>query len=194
MAVERRRCPAVFVPDSLANNAQMRQATTRLVIGTSGKGLYEFANEAARWVARSGIADGLLTLFCRYSSASLLITQNAAPAVQRDLLAWLEGAVPEGAGFEHNDEGPDDMPTHIGSMLTGASVQVLVASGRMLLGTWQGLFLAEHRAAPHKRQVAAHLLGERGRVEKPEVGVEGDEGDTVSPKLVPVSPLVSGGY
>ncbi len=138
----------------------MQQAISSFTVPTRGKRLYEFTDEAARWIAGSGIGSGLLTLFCRHTSASLLITENAAPAVQRDLLAWLDRTVPEGAGFEHDDEGPDDMPAHIRSVLTGTSLQVPVESGRMLLGTWQGLFLAEHRAAPHERQVAAHLVGE----------------------------------
>ena len=133
---------------------------TTFTIPTNGKRLYEFTDEAARWLAAGEIADGLLTLFCRHTSASLLINENAAGAVQRDLLAWLDRAVPEGARYEHDDEGPDDMPAHIRAMLTGTSLVVPVQSGRMLLGTWQGLFLAEHRRAPHRRQVVAHLLGE----------------------------------
>lgn len=133
---------------------------TTFTISTSGKRLYEFTDEAARWIAGGDIATGLLTLFCRHTSTSLLINENAAPAVQRDLLRWLDQAVPEGSHYEHDAEGPDDMPAHIRTMLTGASLQVPVEDGRMLLGTWQGIFLAEHRAAPHEREVVAHLIGE----------------------------------
>ena len=138
----------------------MRQIITTFTIETRGKRLYEFTSEATRWISEGSIATGLLTLLCRHTSASLLINENAAPAVQRDLLAWLERAAPENAPYEHDDEGPDDMPAHIRAMLTGASLSVPVQDGRMMLGTWQGLFLAEHRTAPHRRQVVAHLLGE----------------------------------
>jgi secondary thiamine-phosphate synthase enzyme len=133
---------------------------TTFTIPTQGKRLYEFTDEAARWIAGGEIGTGLLTLFCRHTSASLLINENAAPAVQRDLLAWLERAAPEGSHYEHDAEGPDDMPAHIRTMLTGTSLVVPVEQGRMLLGTWQGLYLAEHRAAPHRREVVAHVLGE----------------------------------
>ena len=138
----------------------MRQDTTTLTIATHGKALYEFTDEAARWLSGTGIGTGLLTLFCRHTSASLLINENAAAAVQRDLLRWLDKAVPEGPQYEHDSEGPDDMPAHIRTMLTGSGLQIPVIGGRMMLGTWQGLYLAEHRAAPHRRQVVAHLLGE----------------------------------
>ncbi|MCB2067684.1 MAG: secondary thiamine-phosphate synthase enzyme YjbQ [Erythrobacter sp.] len=138
----------------------MQQAQTTFTIPTRGLGLHEFTAHVARWVAASGIETGLLTLFCRHTSASLLVNENAAPAVQRDLLRWLDRAAPESAGYEHDDEGPDDMPAHIRTMLTGVSLAVPVADGRLALGTWQGLYLAEHRRAPHRRQVVAHLLGE----------------------------------
>jgi len=138
----------------------MQQMMTTFTIPTSGKRLYEFTDKAAQWIAQGEIGAGLLTLFCRHTSASLLINENAAPAVQRDLLRWLDHAVPEGAQYEHDDEGPDDMPAHIRAMLTGSSLSVPVEDGRMMLGTWQGLYLAEHRTAPHTRQVAAHLIGE----------------------------------
>lgn len=138
----------------------MRQDQHRFTIETRGQALYEFTDEATRWLSATGIGTGLLTLFCRHTSASLLINENAAPAVQRDLLKWLARTVPEGPHYEHDSEGPDDMPAHIRTMLTGASLQVPVADGRMMLGTWQGLFLAEHRAAPHRREVVAHIIGE----------------------------------
>ena len=138
----------------------MRQMMTTFTISTGGKRLYEFTDEAARWLASGEIGGGLLTLFCRHTSASLLINENAASAVQRDLLAWLDRAAPEGAVYEHDAEGPDDMPAHIRAMLTGASLAVPVQGKRMLLGTWQGLFLAEHRSAPHRREVVGLLVGE----------------------------------
>jgi len=138
----------------------MQQAQTLFTVNTRGKGLHEITREVARWVEGSGIATGLLSLLCRHTSAGLLIMENAAPAVRRDIERWLSTAAPEGAAYEHDDEGPDDMPAHIRTMLTGATLSIPVAEGRLLLGTWQGLFLAEHRAAPHRRTIAAHLIGE----------------------------------
>ena len=138
----------------------MQQAQTRIAISTRGQALYELTDKVARWIAGTGIATGLLTLFCRHTSAGLLINENAAPAVQRDLLRWPAMIAPEAVGYEHDDEGPDDMPAHIRSLLTGVTLSVPVADGRMVLGTWQGLFLAEHRHLPHKREVVAHLIGE----------------------------------
>jgi len=138
----------------------MQQALETLTIPTEGTGLYEITDEVARWLDGTGIATGLLTLFCRHTSAGLLITENASPAVQRDLLRWLGKAVPEGGDYEHSAEGPDDMPAHIKAMLTGDSLTVPVSAGRPMLGTWQGIFLAEHRRAPHRRAVVAHLAGE----------------------------------
>ncbi|MEL1249362.1 secondary thiamine-phosphate synthase enzyme YjbQ [Aurantiacibacter gilvus] len=138
----------------------MQQAQTRFIINTHDKALYEFTDEVADWLAGTGIETGLLTLFCRHTSASLLINENAAPAVQRDMLRWLDKVVPEGLHYEHDSEGPDDMPAHIRAMLTGTSLSVPVADGRMALGTWQGLYLAEHRRMPHRREVVAHLVGE----------------------------------
>ena len=135
-------------------------ATTTLTIATQGKALTEFTREAAQWLADTGIREGLLTCFCRHTSASLLINENAASAVKRDILRWLETMAPEDGNYEHDDEGPDDMPAHIRSMLTGVSLQVPVADGRMMLGTWQGLYLAEHRRMPHRRQVVLQIIGE----------------------------------
>ncbi len=138
----------------------MQQAQTRFTIHTRGQALYEFTDEVADWLASTGIDTGLVTLLCRHTSASLLINENAAPAVQRDLLRWLSQVAPEGPHYEHDDEGPDDMPAHVRTMLTGASLNVPVAAGQMLLGTWQGLYLAEHRRSPHSREIVAHLIGE----------------------------------
>ena len=138
----------------------MRQAQTTLTIETGGKSLLEITDDVARWLDSTGLGTGTLTLFCRHTSAGLTINENAAPAVRRDLLRWLDKAVPEGDGYEHDDEGPDDMPAHVKAMLTGNSLTIPFADGRMLLGTWQGVYLAEHRARPHLRQVVCHAIGE----------------------------------
>ena len=127
---------------------------------TPGKGLTDVTGEVNQWLARSRLVKGVLTLFCRHTSAGLLISENASVAVQRDLLRWLDKLAPEGAGYEHDNEGPDDMPAHIRTMLTGTSLTIPFAGNRMLLGTWQGVFLAEHRARPHRREVVATGIGE----------------------------------
>ena len=137
----------------------MRQAQTTLAFETRGRDLLEITGEVAEWLRGAGLAAGVLTLFCRHTSASLLINENAAPAVQRDLLRWLDAAVPEGADYEHDSEGPDDMPAHIKALLTGNSLTIPVADGRMTLGTWQGVFLAEHRRRAHRRHVVVHAFG-----------------------------------
>jgi secondary thiamine-phosphate synthase enzyme len=138
----------------------MQQTQAILTFDTCGTGLYEITDRVAGWVRETSLHTGLLTLFCQHTSASLLITENASPAVQRDLLRWLGKAVPENGGYEHSAEGPDDMPAHIKAMLTGNSLAVPVAGGRMTLGTWQGVFLAEHRMAPHARKIVLHWAGE----------------------------------
>ncbi|WP_419827468.1 secondary thiamine-phosphate synthase enzyme YjbQ [Sphingomonas sp.] len=141
------------------SDAPLRQASTRFTIETRGKGLVEFTEEVARWLAERRVDEGLLTLFCRHTSASLLVQENAAPAVRRDIAAYFERLAPEGAGYEHDDEGPDDMPAHLRTALTATSLAIPVAGGRMVLGTWQGLYLFEHRRRPHRREIAAHLMG-----------------------------------
>lgn len=138
----------------------MRQAIETLTVRTDGTGLHEITGDVASWIGETGIATGVLTLFCQHTSAGLLITENASPAVPRDLLRWLAGAAPEAARYEHDDEGPDDMPAHIRAVITGNSLTVPVTDGRMVLGTWQGVFLAEHRRAPHRRSIVAHLIGD----------------------------------
>ena len=137
----------------------MKLAATTLTIRTAGRGFTEITGELARFVAASGIADGLLSLLCRHTSASLLIQENAAPAVRADLAAWFDRLAPEGAPYAHDDEGPDDMPAHLRTALTGVTLAIPVMAGRMRLGTWQGVYLAEHRTAPHRREVAVHLIG-----------------------------------
>ena len=138
----------------------MAQSLTTLTVQTSGPRLYDVTREVAQWVRETGISSGLLTLFCQHTSASLLITENVSSAVHRDLVHWLERAVPEGRQYEHDDEGPDDMPAHIKAMLTGSSLVVPVIGGRPALGTWQGLFLAEHRRSSHRRSIVVHLAGD----------------------------------
>ncbi|WP_420910654.1 secondary thiamine-phosphate synthase enzyme YjbQ [Qipengyuania spongiae] len=122
--------------------------------------MIELTRRIGGWVERSGVQTGLLTVFCRHTSASLAINENAAHAVQRDILAWLDRVAPQGDSYDHHDEGPDDMPAHLKALLTGVSLPVPVAEGRMMLGTWQGIFLIEHRAKPHQRQIALHISGE----------------------------------
>jgi secondary thiamine-phosphate synthase enzyme len=139
----------------------MRQLHHGFDIPTRGRGLYDFTAEVARWLADSGIRDGLLTLFVRHTSASLVIQENADPDVLGDLERFLRRLVPEGDPlYCHTDEGPDDMPAHVRAALTQTQVSIPVRAGCMVLGTWQGLYLYEHRRAAHRRQVAAHLLGE----------------------------------
>ena len=139
----------------------MRQASHSLTLKTAGRGLVEITAEVAAWVADQGLTTGLLTLFCRHTSASLLIQENADPDVQTDLEAFFEAIAPEDPGrYVHDAEGPDDMPSHLRAALTQVQLSIPVAAGRMRLGTWQGIYLFEHRRAPHRREVAMHLIGE----------------------------------
>jgi secondary thiamine-phosphate synthase enzyme len=139
----------------------MTIAQHRITVATGGQGLYEMTREVAAWVAAQGIGHGLLTLFIRHTSASLLIQENAAPAVREDLAAFMARLVPEMPGlYTHDDEGPDDMPAHIRAALTQTHLAVPVADGRLLLGTWQGIYVFEHRRQPHRREVVLHLQGE----------------------------------
>lgn len=138
----------------------LRQSSAELVVSTPGIGLHEITREVCRWVAAQGMETGLLTVFCRHTSASLTIQENAAPEVRDDVVRWLDRMAPQNAGYAHDDEGPDDMPAHLKSILTGTSLSIPVAGGRPVLGTWQGIYLCEHRHAPHKRKLALHLLGQ----------------------------------
>lgn len=138
----------------------MRQAATELVMATPGQGLHEMTDAVARWVADSAIETGLLTLFVRHTSASLLIQENAAPAARRDVERYFARIAPESSDYEHDDEGPDDMPAHLRAALTATSLSIPVVGGRPVLGTWQGIYLFEHRRVGHRRRVAAHLIGE----------------------------------
>ena len=138
----------------------MRQASTRIEIATSGQGLVDFTRDVANWVGAQGFETGLLTLFCRHTSCSLLLQENAAPAARRDLERFFARIAPEGADYEHDEEGPDDMPAHLRAALTQVQLSIPLAGGRLMLGTWQGIYLFEHRRAPHRREVALHLIGE----------------------------------
>ncbi|KAA0581160.1 YjbQ family protein [Azospirillum sp. B21] len=139
----------------------MRQAATMLTIATRGTGLVEVTAPVRRWVAEQGMVTGLLTVFCRHTSASLTIQENADPDVQADLLRFFRRLVAEDPSlYEHTTEGPDDMPAHIRSALTGVSLSIPVMEGEPVLGTWQGIYLFEHRARPHRREIVLHLLGE----------------------------------
>lgn len=135
---------------------------TQFTIATRGAGLYEVTDEVAGWL--SGAGDGLVTLFLRHTSCSLLIQENADPSVQRDLAAFLGTLAPPADDpamryLTHRAEGPDDMPAHSKAALLPVSLSIPVFAGRMALGTWQGIYLWEHRAAPHRRQIAAHFAG-----------------------------------
>lgn len=143
----------------------MPQAQTQFAISTRGQGLYEFTAPVTAWVTEQsrslGLQTGLLTLFCRHTSASLVIQENADPDVRSDLEAFFRSLVPEEAGrYRHSMEGPDDMPAHIKTALTAVSLSVPVSGGRLVLGTWQGLYLFEHRRQGHSRAVIGHLQGE----------------------------------
>ena len=117
----------------------MRQATALLSLETPGQGLHEFTREAVSWVSSQGMDEGLLTLFCRHTSCSLLIQENAAPAARRDLERWVARIAPESSGYEHDDEGPDDMPAHLRAAITAVQLSIPLIGGRLALGTWQGI-------------------------------------------------------
>ncbi len=138
----------------------MRQASTILGFATAGRGFTDITGAVAGWLADTGIGEGIVHLLCRHTSASLLIQENAARAVRSDLARWLDRLAPESADYAHDDEGPDDMPAHLKATLTGVTLAIPVARGRVLLRTWQGIRLAEHRRASHRREIAAHVLGE----------------------------------
>ena len=132
-----------------------------MTLATGGPGLYEITDEVEAWVRDQGMGNGLLTLFCRHTSASLTVQENADPDVRRDLQTFFERLVREDPSlYRHTAEGPDDMPAHIRSALTNVQLSVPVAGGRTQLGTWQGIYLFEHRHQPHRRRVSLHLMGE----------------------------------
>ena len=139
----------------------MRQFVDVLRIPTPGRGLLEITGQVVDWLRPRGVQTGLLTLFCRHTSAGLLIQENAAREVRADLEAYFDRLAPQEPGrYRHGDEGADDMPGHIRTALTGVQLAVPVRDGQLALGTWQGIYLFEHRRAPHAREIAMHLIGE----------------------------------
>jgi secondary thiamine-phosphate synthase enzyme len=139
----------------------MRQSAVELPIETPGQGLLDVTGQVLRWASGQQMTTGLLTIFCRHTSCSLLIQENAAPAARRDLEAYFARIAPEDtSSYTHNDEGPDDMPAHIRSALTNVQLSIPVIDGKLALGTWQGIYLFEHRRRPHRRTLALHIQGE----------------------------------
>jgi secondary thiamine-phosphate synthase enzyme len=135
----------------------VHQAT--VVVETRGQALYGLTQEVGAIVRASGVTTGLCVVFVQHTSASLVIQENASPAVHRDLLRWLDGLAPEGPGYEHDDEGPDDMPAHLRAAITKTSETLPVSGGRLALGVWQGLYLCEHRRAAHRRNLVVTVTG-----------------------------------
>jgi len=139
----------------------LRQLATTIAVETRGRGLVEITRTLQTWVGESGFATGLLTLFIRHTSASLVVQENAAPEVRDDLDRFMARLVPDGDPiFRHRDEGADDMPAHVRSALTATQLAIPVADRQLALGTWQGVYVWEHRTRPHRREIALHLLGE----------------------------------
>ena len=138
----------------------MKQALHRVEIATNGQGLVDVTAPIADWVAAQKIPTGLLTVWCRHTSASLLVQENASPDVRSDLLDYLRRLVPESDTYRHQDEGPDDMPAHIKAALTQTQLSIPVDRGRPVLGTWQAIYVFEHRSSPHRRELVLHLIGE----------------------------------
>ena len=138
-------------------------ATATLTVQTKGVGFTDITGDAATFVAGAGARDGALLLYLRHTSASLIIQENADPDVQTDLITALRRLAPDDAGWIHDVEGPDDMPAHVKAMLTGVSLHVPVAEGLLALGAWQGIYLVEHRARPHSRDVVLQFIGSQGR-------------------------------
>jgi len=136
-------------------------ATATLTVDTEGPGFTDFTREAARFLADAGAREGALLAYLRHTSASLVIQENADPDVQTDLTTALARLAPKNAGWVHDTEGPDDMPAHVKTMLTGVSLHVPVVGGKLAIGTWQGLYLAEHRDAPHRREIVLQFIGSK---------------------------------
>jgi secondary thiamine-phosphate synthase enzyme len=138
----------------------MKVTTEEFCVKTRGKGTYEISDEIAAIVRKSGITSGQVTVFLQHTSASLILMENADPSARRDLERWFDRLVPEDdADFVHTHEGPDDMPSHIRMALTRSSEVIPIIKGRMALGTWQGIFVFEHRTAPHTRRIAVSVIG-----------------------------------
>lgn len=138
----------------------MRQALETITQSTKGQGFYELTGAIANWIGRHAFSTGLLTVFCRHTSASLVVTENASSAVRLDAMQFLARLAPEGDGYQHDEEGPDDMPAHLRALLTQTSLSVPIGDGRLLLGRWQGIYLVEHRRRPHRREIVLHGFGD----------------------------------
>ncbi|MDJ0276853.1 secondary thiamine-phosphate synthase enzyme YjbQ [Sphingomonas sp. 2R-10] len=138
----------------------MRQEHGELVVTTNGQGLVLITGQVRHWVDATGIASGLLTMFCRHTSASLLVQENASEAARDDLERYFRHIAPESDRYAHDEEGADDMPAHLRTALTDTSLSIPVVGHRPVLGTWQGIYLFEHRRAAHRRRIAVHLIGE----------------------------------
>ncbi len=136
-----------------------RQASARLTVDTRGDELVDLTAVVRGWLRELGVREGAVTLFCRHTSASLTVQENADPRVQADLQDALGQLAPADAAWRHDDEGPDDMPAHVKTSLTDASLTLPMAEGRLLLGTWQAIYLMEHRTSPHRREVCLHFIG-----------------------------------
>ena len=149
----------IGVMEMLASGAVERHASGHLTIATAGQGFTDFTDAVAAFVRDSGLRDGLVTVFCRHTSASLTIQENADPDVQTDLMTALDGFAPRDAGYVHGAEGPDDMPAHIRTLVTDSALTVPLVDGRLALGTWQGIYLIEHRDRPHRREIVLSVIG-----------------------------------
>jgi secondary thiamine-phosphate synthase enzyme len=143
----------------------VEQRLHHMNVGTRGRGLVDVTREILQWVAAQGITTGLLTIWCRHTSASLAVQENASPDVLADFEDFFQRVVPDGGGrYRHETEGPDDMPAHIRAALTQTQLSIPVGKGRPVLGTWQGIYLYEHRVTPHRRELALHLMGRAKRL------------------------------
>jgi len=161
LASERVSRPTSEKRQPILYGERMRNVATILKVRTHRRGLQEITAEVRAWVELQQITTGLLTLFCRHTSASLLIQENAAPEVRSDLETFFATVAPEDPDrYEHNDEGPDDMPAHLRTALTDVHLSIPLIDGRLALGTWQGIYVFEHRGRPHEREIALHLLGD----------------------------------
>ena len=138
----------------------MKQSAHTFEMSTRGQGLYECTPSVREWVRRQNLQLGLLTVFCRHTSASLLIQENADPTVRSDIQAYFGRLAPEDGRYAHDSEGADDMPAHLKTALTQVQLSIPVVNGSLVLGTWQGIYLFEHRVRPHRRQIVLHLIGE----------------------------------
>jgi secondary thiamine-phosphate synthase enzyme len=147
---------ASVVPDLIA--------TAALTVDTSGEGFVDITRDAAAFIAQAGAGDGFMLFFMRHTSASLVIQENADPDVRIDLTTALRALAPAGAGWVHDTEGPDDMPAHVKAMLTGICLHVPVSNGALALGTWQGVYVVEHRARAHRRDIVLQFVGSRSRL------------------------------